>query len=76
MEKYEIEVKEVLSRTVIVEADSLEEAIDKVGVARDRCEIVLEADDFDECIIEPSPYAPPGAIVRDDEDISSYQIIH
>ena len=43
---YLVTIEETLSRTVKVKAESLEEAEEKVGVAYNNCEIILDADDF------------------------------
>ena len=44
--RYEIEVKEELSRIVCVKADSLEDAIRKVEDKYKECKIVLDEEDF------------------------------
>lgn len=44
--KYYINIKETLERTVAVEADSLDNAYEKVEAAYKDCDIVLDADDF------------------------------
>lgn len=73
MGRYGISVKEILKRTVIVEAESLEEAIQKVNDAYKREEIVLDVDDCDETEIEPSPYFGNGSgEILKDEDVSFY----
>ena len=51
---YEVEVKEVLSRIETVNADSLEDAIDKVMDKYHAQEIVLDAEDFVEVDFLPS----------------------
>ena len=56
MAQYGISVREILKRTVIVEAESLEEAMQKVEAAVERDEIILEVDDYDEREIVPSEY--------------------
>lgn len=47
MKKYLIKIEETLSKTILVEAGSLDEAIDKVNRAYRNYRIVLNADDFD-----------------------------
>ena len=47
MEKFEIRVVEVLSRTVEVEAKDIDEALRMVRSQYDNSKIVLGADDFD-----------------------------
>ena len=44
--KYLINIEEVLSRDVVVEAESVEEAEQKVEQLYSTCKIVLNADDF------------------------------
>jgi len=67
MAQYGISVREILKRTVIVEA------IQKVEDAYEREKIVLDVDDYDETEIEPSPYFGDGSgEVPEGEDVSSY----
>ena len=56
MAQYGISVREILKRTVIVEAENLEEAIQKVEDAVEREEIILDVDDYDDREIVPSEY--------------------
>lgn len=73
MAQYGISVREILKRTVIVEAENLEEAIQKVEDAYEREKIVLDVDDYDETEIEPSPYFGNGSgEVPEMEDVSFY----
>jgi len=73
MSRYGISVREILKRTVIVEAENLEEAIQKVNDAYEREKIVLDVDDYDETEIEPSPYFGNGSgEIPKDEDVSFY----
>ena len=44
--KYKVEVKETLSRIVEVDADSENDAVEKVSALYEREEIVLGADDY------------------------------
>ena len=46
MKKYRIEVLEILSRIVEVEASDAEEAIEKVRQKYRKCEIVLDDSDY------------------------------
>ena len=62
MAQYGISVREILKRTVIVEAESLEEAMQKVEAAVERDEIILEVDDYDEREIVPSEYFEGGKV--------------
>lgn len=71
MAKYGISVREILKRTVIVEAENLEEAIQKVEDAVEREEIILDVDDYDNREIVPSEYWNDGE-VPDGEDVSFY----
>lgn len=71
MSKYGISVREILKRTVIVEAGSLEEAIQKVEDAVNREEIILDYDDYDDREIVPSEYFEGGK-VPEGEDVSFY----
>lgn len=71
MSRYGICVKEILKRTVIVEADYLEEAIHKVEAAVERNEIILDADDYHEREIDPSGYWDDGKI-PEWENVSFY----
>ena len=71
MSQYGISVREILKRTVIVEAESLEEAMQKVEAAVERDEIILEVDDYDEREIVPSEYFEGGK-VPEGKDVSFY----
>ena len=71
MAQYGISVREILKRTVIVEAKDLEEAIQKVEGAVERDEISLDVDDYDDREIEPSEYWDGGK-VPEDQDVSFY----
>lgn len=50
--KYIVRVTETLARTLIVEANSMEEAEDKMDRAYDDGQIILDYDDFDEYEVE------------------------
>lgn len=71
MARYGISVREILKRTVIVEADDIEEAIQKVDEAVERDEIILDIDDYDDREIVPSKYFEGGK-VPEGEDVSFY----
>ena len=47
MKKYEVTIKETLSRKVEVFAEEESDALDKVQDMYDSCEVVLSADDFE-----------------------------
>ncbi len=73
MARYGISVREILKRTVIVEAENLEEAMRKVEDAVERDEIILDVDDYDDREIVPSEYFGNGTgKVPDDKDVSYY----
>lgn len=71
MIRYGIIVREILKRTVIVEAENVEDAIEKVDAAVERDEIILDVDDYDDREIVPSEYWEGGR-VPDGEDVSCY----
>lgn len=71
MARYGISVREILKRTVIVEAENLEEAIQKVEEAVKCEDIILDVDDYDDREIVPSKYFEGGK-VPDGEDVSFY----
>lgn len=71
MARYGIAVKEILKRTVIVNADDLESAIQKVENAVEHNEIILDVDDYDDREIVPSEYWKYGEI-PEGEDVSFY----
>lgn len=71
MSKYGISVREILKRTVIVEAENLKEAIQKVKDAVKCDEIILDADDYDDREIVPSEYWEGGKVPKG-EDVSFY----
>lgn len=71
MLRYGISVREILKRTVIVEAENLEEAMRKVEAAVERDEIILDIDDYDDREIVPSEYFEGGK-VPEGEDVSFY----
>lgn len=65
MAQYRITVREILKRTVIVEA------MQKVEATVKRDEIILDADDYDNREIVPSEYFEGGK-VPEDKDVSFY----
>lgn len=71
MAQYGISVREILKRTIIVEAENLDEAIQKVEAAVEREEIILDVDDYDDREIVPSEYWEDGK-VPNGEDVSFY----
>ena len=71
MSRYGIRVIEILKRTVIVEAENIEEAITKVEEVVEREVIILDVDDYDDREIVPSEYFEGGK-VPEGEDVSFY----
>ena len=71
MLRYGISVREILKRTVIVEAENIEEAVQKVEAAVERDEILLDVDDYDGREIVPSEYWEGGRI-PEGEDVNYY----
>lgn len=71
MSQFGISVREILKRTVIVEAENLEEAIQMVEAAVEREEIILDVDDYNEREIVPSEYFEGGK-VPEGKDVSFY----
>lgn len=71
MTRYGISVREILKRTVIVEAENIEEAIQKVEEAVEREKIILDVDDYDDREIIPCEYFEGGK-VPEGEDVSFY----
>lgn len=71
MARYGISVREILKRTVIVEAENLEDAMQKVEEAVERGEITLDFDDYNDREIAPSEYWNGGK-VPDGKDVSFY----
>ncbi len=75
MKRYGIEVKEILKRTVIVEADSCQEAIQKVEKVVSEDKILLEAEDFKEREINISDYWFSGEVPKG-EDIGFFDYLN
>ena len=74
MSQYAVEIKETLSRTVIVEdAASFLDAVDQVTDAYRNCDIVLDADDFDDKEIGPSETFGEAPIAENDERLEYYE---
>ena len=71
MAQYGISVREILKRTVIVEAESIEEAIQKVEEAVKSDELRLDIDDYENREIVLSEYWDGGKI-PEGEDVSFY----
>lgn len=71
MSRFGITVREILKRTVIVEAEDLTEAMEKVQAAVQVDKILLDMDDYDDREIVPSEYWPGGEVPAG-EDVSYY----
>ena len=63
---YAITVREILEKTVCVEAEDLDKAIDKVESVYDNEQIVLDAENLSETEFVPSCYASENGIVTDE----------
>lgn len=73
MAKYAISVREILKRTVIVDAENIDEAIEKVNIAIEQEKIILDVDDYDDREIIPSEYFGNGSgEINEGEDVSFY----
>lgn len=71
--KFAIRVEEVIGRTIIVEAEDLEEAIERVEDACNNDDIFLDGiEDFVERNVYPSDNFKNG-IVPDGKDVSFYE---
>ena len=46
MSEYQVEIREILSRTYTIEAESKEKALEIIKNAVNKSEIILDADDF------------------------------
>ena len=71
MGKYAVDVEEILRRTVIVEAESIEEAMDIVAEAIAYSRLVLTSADYCDREITLSDYWDGGK-VPSDEDVSRF----
>lgn len=56
MKTYTITIKETLSKTVLIKADNLDSAVERVEEAHKNGEVVLDYEDYDDVDVEPSPY--------------------
>lgn len=73
MAKYAISIREILKRTVIVDAENIDEAIEKVNIAIEQDKIILDVDDYDDREIIPSEYFGNGSgEINEEEDVSFY----
>ena len=70
---YAVKVIEVSSRTVVTEAESFEEAVDKINDAWDNAKIILDYDDFDYVKYEPSNRFEDREINPICKDLDLYQ---
>ena len=67
LKAYAITVREILEKTICVEALSLDEAIDKVASAYSNEEIILEAETIVDTEFVPSCYAGKDGIISESE---------
>ena len=74
MNKYAGGYCEILAKTIIDEADTYEEAEEKIRAAVDDYRIVLDMEDYDESEIRPSLTFGKQAI-SDGEDISYCEML-
>lgn len=72
MAKFAIRITETLARTVIVDSDDLDEAIQKVKDAVSEDKIILTSDDYDEREIFPAAWSENGK-VPENKDVSFYE---
>lgn len=73
--KFAIRIEEIIGKTVIVEAENLEEAIEKVENAANNGEFMLDdVEDFVSREVKPSDVFKNG-IVPKDIDVSYYEHI-
>lgn len=71
--KFAIRIEEIIGKTVIVEAEDIEEAIERVEEACNNDEIFLDGiEDFVERNVHPSNRFENG-IVPEDRDVSFYE---
>ncbi len=56
MSKYQIEIVETLSRVIDIEANSYEEALDKVKAKYDNSDIILDWEDLENVDYKKYPY--------------------
>ena len=74
MKTYEISIKEVLVKTVLIDADDLDTAIERVSELYRNGEI--EVEEMDDSDIIPSPYADKdGLFLGTEEDKKYYEIV-
>lgn len=71
--KFAIRIEEVIGKTIIVEAEDVYEAIEKVEDACNNEDILIDSiDDFVERNVKPSEFFKDG-IVPDGKDVSFYE---
>lgn len=75
MAKFAIRISETLARTVIVDSDDLDEAMQKVENAVSENNIILTSDDFDEREILPAAWSKNGK-VPENKDVSFYEHLY
>lgn len=75
MAYFGVRIVETLSRTVIVDADTFEEGVQKVNDAYRRSEVILDADDFNEVEFEESATFGTKEVPADDPNIQLFTIL-
>lgn len=74
MSRYAVEVKEILRRTILVEAEDADEALEKIKEAYREELIILDSGDYDDTDIGLSPYfGNETGEVFENEDVGAYE---
>lgn len=73
MDKFAVTIKETLSRTVIVESDSFDDATQIVNDKYDNGDIVLESDDMSEIEFVPSVTFGTEPIASDNPSLEYFE---
>lgn len=72
MKKFGVRIVETLSRTVIIKADTFDEAIMKVNDAYQSSEVILDADDFEDVEFIASSTFGKQPISEDNQSVSLF----
>lgn len=70
--KYAVKIREVLERTVVVDTDNFDEAVETVSDAYSRSEVILDAEDFTEVEFIESETFGKNPIAEDDERLELF----
>lgn len=73
--KYGVRIVESLARTVVVEADSYEDAVEKVSDIYKNGAVVLDAEDFDDVDFEESATFGELPIADTDERLNLFTVL-